>query len=109
MLPVTSARTRNNTGVLALGTLIASIVGTAGAAMILIRPLIRANGGRKHNAHVVVFFIILAANVGGALSPVGEPPRSSGSCTGAIFLDDAASVAANPDCCRPRPRIIFRG
>ena len=53
------ANPRNNTSALALGTLIASIVGTAGAAMILIRPLIRANRGRKHNAHVVVFFIIL--------------------------------------------------
>jgi Na+/H+ antiporter NhaD/arsenite permease-like protein len=76
----------NNTGVLALGTLIASIVGTAGAAMILIRPLIRANGGRKHNAHVVVFFIILAANVGGALSPVGDPPLFVGLLHGVPFF-----------------------
>ena len=76
----------NNTGVLALGTLIASIVGTAGAAMILIRPLIRANGGRKHNAHVVVFFIILAANVGGALSPVGDPPLFVGFLHGVPFF-----------------------
>jgi Na+/H+ antiporter NhaD/arsenite permease-like protein len=57
-----------NTAVLALGTLMASIVGTTGAAMILIRPLIRANAARIHNAHVVVFFIILVANVGGALT-----------------------------------------
>ncbi|MCQ4654536.1 sodium:proton antiporter, partial [Pseudomonas syringae] len=63
-----------NAGILALGTLMASIVGTTGAAMILIRPLIRANRPRRHNAHVVVFFIILVANVGGALSPLGDPP-----------------------------------
>ncbi|MEP7032162.1 MAG: sodium:proton antiporter, partial [Pseudolabrys sp.] len=63
-----------NAGILVLGTVIASIVGTTGAAMILVRPLIRANASRKHNAHVVVFFIILVANIGGALSPLGDPP-----------------------------------
>src|SRR5262245_1239087 len=63
-----------NTAILAFGTLIASIVGTTGAAMILIRPLLRANANRLHNAHVVVFFIVLVANVGGALSPLGDPP-----------------------------------
>jgi Na+/H+ antiporter NhaD/arsenite permease-like protein len=63
-----------NTAILAFGTLIASVVGTTGAAMVLIRPLIRANANRLHNAHVVVFFIILVTNVGGALSPLGAPP-----------------------------------
>ena len=53
---------------LALGAGMASIVGTTGAAMILIRPLIRANKARRHNIHVFIFFIILVANVGGALS-----------------------------------------
>jgi Na+/H+ antiporter NhaD/arsenite permease-like protein len=76
----------NNTGVLALGTLIASIVGTTGAAMILIRPLIRANEGRKHNAHVVVFFIILVANIGGALTPLGDPPLFIGFLRGIPFF-----------------------
>ena len=57
-----------NTAVLAGGTFLASIVGTTGAAMILIRPLLRANAQRSHNAHLVVFFIILVCNVGGALS-----------------------------------------
>ena len=55
-----------NTAILALGTVLASIVGTTGAAMILIRPLLRANSARLHNVHVVVFFIFLAANIGGA-------------------------------------------
>src|SRR6185312_6201941 len=63
-----------NTAILAFGTLIASVVGTTGAAMILVRPLIRANAARLHNVHVIVFFIFLVANIGGALSPLGDPP-----------------------------------
>src|SRR3954453_15292903 len=53
----------NNAAILALGTAIASIVGTTGAAMILVRPLLRANMSRRHNSHVVIFFIIMVANV----------------------------------------------
>ena len=75
-----------NTAILALGTLIASIVGTTGAAMILIRPLLRANADRLHNTHVVVFFIILVANVGGALSPLGDPPLFVGYLRGVEFF-----------------------
>lgn len=75
-----------NTGILALGTLMASVVGTTGAAMILIRPLIRANLARRHNAHVVIFFIILVANVGGALSPLGDPPLFVGFLHGVDFF-----------------------
>jgi Na+/H+ antiporter NhaD/arsenite permease-like protein len=75
-----------NTAILAFGTLIASIVGTTGAAMILIRPLLRANANRLHNAHVVVFFIILVANVGGALSPLGDPPLFVGYLRGVAFF-----------------------
>jgi Na+/H+ antiporter NhaD/arsenite permease-like protein len=75
-----------NTAILAFGTLIASIVGTTGAAMILIRPLLRANANRQHNAHVVVFFIILVANIGGALSPLGDPPLFVGYLRGVTFF-----------------------
>jgi Na+/H+ antiporter NhaD/arsenite permease-like protein len=75
-----------NGAVLALGTLIASFVGTTGAAMILIRPLIRANAGRIRNAHVMVFFIVLVANVGGALTPLGDPPLFIGFLQGVSFL-----------------------
>jgi Na+/H+ antiporter NhaD/arsenite permease-like protein len=75
-----------NTGILACGTLLASIIGTTGAAMILIRPLLRANANRLHNAHVVVFFIILVANVGGALSPLGDPPLFVGFLRGIDFF-----------------------
>src|SRR5262249_44013958 len=63
-----------NTLVLAIGTIVASVIGTTGASMILIRPLLRANADRRHRMHVVLFFIILVANVGGALTPLGDPP-----------------------------------
>src|SRR5580658_2438756 len=75
-----------NTAILAFGTLIASIVGTTGAAMILIRPLLRANAARLNNVHVVVFFIFLVGNIGGALSPLGDPPLFIGFLNGVDFL-----------------------
>jgi Na+/H+ antiporter NhaD/arsenite permease-like protein len=75
-----------NTAILAFGTVIASLVGTTGAAMILIRPLLRANAARLHNVHVVVFFIILAGNIGGALSPLGDPPLFVGFLRGVSFF-----------------------
>ena len=75
-----------NTGILVLGTAMASIVGTTGAAMILVRPLIRANAARKNNAHVVIFFIFLVANIGGALSPLGDPPLFVGFLRGVDFF-----------------------
>src|SRR5262249_13920674 len=75
-----------NVSILALGTAIASLVGTTGAAMILIRPLLRANGARLVNVHVVVFFIIVVANVGGALSPLGDPPLFVGFLRGVDFF-----------------------
>src|SRR3989442_3284088 len=75
-----------NAAMLAFGTAIASLVGTTGAAMILIRPLLRANATRLNNVHVVVFFIILVANVGGALSPLGDPPLFVGFMPGVDFF-----------------------
>src|ERR1700720_761326 len=77
---------------LAFGTLIASIVGTTGAAMILIRPLIRANAARLHNVHVVVFFIFLVGNIGGALSPLGDPPLFIGFLHGVDFFWTARNL-----------------
>ena len=74
-----------NAAILAFGTAIASFVGTTGAAMILIRPLIRANAARKSNTHVVIFFIILVANIGGALTPLGDPPLFVGFLRGVSF------------------------
>ncbi len=77
---------RLNTGLLALGTLLASIMGTTGAAMLLIRPLLRANDNRRHVVHVVVFFIFLVANAGGSLSPLGDPPLFLGFLNGVSFF-----------------------
>ncbi len=65
---------RVNTLFLLIGTLIASWTGTTGAAMLLIRPMLRSNARRKHKVHVVVFFIFLVANIGGSLTPLGDPP-----------------------------------
>ncbi|WP_437879470.1 sodium:proton antiporter [Pseudomonas sp. LRF_L74] len=77
---------RLNTGLLALGALLASVMGTTGAAMLLIRPLLRANDNRKHQVHVVVFFIFLVANIGGGLTPLGDPPLFLGFLKGVDFL-----------------------
>jgi Na+/H+ antiporter NhaD/arsenite permease-like protein len=76
----------SNAAVLLFGTAIASVVGTTGAAMILVRPLIQSNAGRKHKVHVVVFFIFLVANIGGALSPLGDPPLFVGFLRGVNFF-----------------------
>ena len=75
-----------NTGILAVGTLLASWMGTTGAAMLLIRPLLRANAHRKYRAHSVVFFIFLVANIGGSLTPLGDPPLFLGFLKGVSFF-----------------------
>ena len=75
-----------NTGFLAAGTALASVIGTTGAAMLLVRPLIRANDDRAHNTHFMVFFIFLVANIGGALTPVGDPPLFLGFLEGVDFF-----------------------
>ena len=63
-----------NLTLLATGTLLASFVGTTGAAMLMIRPVLRANAPRKRKTHVLIFFIFLVANIGGSLTPLGDPP-----------------------------------
>lgn len=75
-----------NTLILAIGTALASIIGTTGAAMVMIRPIIRANDNRKHNAHVIIFFIFLVANIGGSLTPLGDPPLFLGFLKGISFF-----------------------
>jgi Na+/H+ antiporter NhaD/arsenite permease-like protein len=75
-----------NAVMLTFGTLIASVIGTTGAAMILIRPLLRANAARLNNVHVVIFFIFLVGNIGGALSPLGDPPLFIGFLNGVDFF-----------------------
>lgn len=63
-----------NTIFLLIGTLIASWTGTTGAAMLLIRPVLRTNAHRRYKVHVIIFFIFLVANIGGSLTPLGDPP-----------------------------------
>ena len=75
-----------NTGLLAVGAVLASFMGTTGASMLLIRPLIRANDNRKHQVHVVVFFIFIVSNAGGALTPLGDPPLFLGFLKGVDFF-----------------------
>jgi Na+/H+ antiporter NhaD/arsenite permease-like protein len=75
-----------NTGILAIGTLLASFMGTTGAAMLMIRPMIRANDNRRHASHIVVFFIFLVANAGGSLTPLGDPPLFLGFLKGVDFF-----------------------
>lgn len=75
-----------NVALLALGAALASVMGTTGAAMLMVRPLIRANDNRQHVQHVMVFFIFLVANAGGALTPLGDPPLFLGYLQGVDFL-----------------------
>jgi Na+/H+ antiporter NhaD/arsenite permease-like protein len=74
-----------NTGFLALGSLLASFMGTTGAAMLLIRPLLVTNGQRTKKVHTVVFFTFLVANIGGCLTPLGDPPLFMGYLAGVPF------------------------
>src|SRR5690606_3824038 len=75
-----------NTAFLAAGTIMASFVGTTGASMLLIRPLLQTNKERKYVTHSVVFFIFLVSNIGGCLLPVGDPPLFLGYLRGVPFL-----------------------
>lgn len=75
-----------NTVMLAIGSLLASFIGTTGASMLLIRPLLRANAARKRKVHVVVFFIFLVSNIGGLLTPLGDPPLFLGFLRGVPFF-----------------------
>ena len=75
-----------NTAILAIGAVLASLMGTTGASMLLIRPLIRANDDRKHVAHVVIFFIFIVSNAGGSLTPLGDPPLFLGFLKGVEFF-----------------------
>ncbi len=79
------ATPRTNTLFLALGSLLASFVGTTGASMLLIRPLLRTNSERKHVTHTAIFFIFLVSNIGGCLTPLGDPPLFLGYLQGVPF------------------------
>ena len=75
-----------NTGILALGAVLASTMGTTGASMLLLRPFLRANDDRRHRVHGVVFFVFIVSNAGGALTPLGDPPLFLGFLKGVDFF-----------------------
>jgi Na+/H+ antiporter NhaD/arsenite permease-like protein len=75
-----------NAVLMGIGMLLASTVGTTGAAMVMVRPLLKANRHRHHRAHTVVFFIFLVANIGGGLTPLGDPPLFLGFLHGVPFF-----------------------
>src|SRR6266850_205234 len=74
-----------NTGLLGIGAVLANLVGTTGASVLLIRPLLRANKARKRVAHLVIFFIFIVGNCGGLLTPIGDPPLLLGVLKGVPF------------------------
>jgi Na+/H+ antiporter NhaD/arsenite permease-like protein len=76
----------SNTALLGVGALLASVIGTTGAAMVLIRPLLRANAWRREQMHAVIFFIFLVGNIGGSLTPIGDPPLFLGYLRGIGFF-----------------------
>ncbi|MCG8408123.1 MAG: sodium:proton antiporter [Phycisphaerales bacterium] len=75
-----------NVAFLAIGGLLASLIGTTGASMLLIRPLLKTNSERKHVVHTVIFFIFVVSNIGGTLLPIGDPPLFLGYLKGVPFL-----------------------
>ncbi|MDO9406515.1 MAG: sodium:proton antiporter [Polaromonas sp.] len=81
-----------NTAILAIGAVLASFMGTTGASMLLIRPLIRANDNRRRKVHVIVFFIFIVSNAGGALTPLGDPPLFLGFLKGVGFFWTAQNI-----------------
>jgi Na+/H+ antiporter NhaD/arsenite permease-like protein len=87
-----------NVGILASGAALASVMGTTGASMLLIRPLIRANDDRRRQAHVMVFFIFIVSNVGGSLTPLGDPPLFLGFLKGVDFFWTAGHLLTETLC-----------
>jgi Na+/H+ antiporter NhaD/arsenite permease-like protein len=75
-----------NTLLLLIGTALASWIGTTGASMVMIRPVLRANAWRRRKVHVIIFFIFLVSNVGGSLTPLGDPPLFLGFLHGVPFF-----------------------
>ncbi len=77
---------RVNVGLLAMGTLLASCIGTTGASMLMVRPVIKMNAWRKRKKHIMVFFIFMVSNMGGCLTPIGDPPLLMGFMRGVPFF-----------------------
>lgn len=79
------ATPRTNVAILAMGAVLANLIGTTGASMLLVRTLLRTNGQRKHVAHIPFFFILVVSNCGGLLTPMGDPPLFLGYLRGVPF------------------------
>jgi Na+/H+ antiporter NhaD/arsenite permease-like protein len=79
------ARPRTNCAFLLAGSVLASFIGTTGASMLLVRPLLRTNADRRYKVHTVIFFILLVSNIGGSLTPLGDPPLFLGFLRGVPF------------------------
>ena len=77
---------RVNVGLLALGTLLASCIGTTGASMLMVRPVIKMNSWRQRKGHIMIFFIFMISNMGGCLTPIGDPPLLMGFMRGVPFF-----------------------
>ena len=77
---------RVNMILLTIGTLLSSIIGTTGSSMLMVRPVIKMNSWRKHRTHIMVFFIFLVSNIGGCLTPIGDPPLLMGFSRGVPFF-----------------------
>ena len=77
---------RVNVIFLAIGTLLSSCIGTTGASMLMVRPMIKMNSWRQHKSHIMVFFIFLISNMGGCLTPIGDPPLLMGFMRGVPFF-----------------------
>lgn len=77
---------RVNVGLLALGTFLASCIGTTGASMLMVRPVLKMNVWRKRKAHIMIFFIFMVSNMGGILTPIGDPPLLMGFMRGVPFF-----------------------
>lgn len=77
---------RINVGLLLIGTMLSSWIGTTGASMLMVRPIIKMNAWRKRRSHIMVFFIFLISNIGGCLTPIGDPPLLMGFMRGIPFF-----------------------
>lgn len=77
---------RVNVGLLALGTLLSSCIGTTGASTLMVRPVIKMNSWRKRKGHIMIFFIFMVSNMGGCLTPIGDPPLLMGFMRGVPFF-----------------------
>jgi Na+/H+ antiporter NhaD/arsenite permease-like protein len=79
-------RPQTNVCFLALGAVLGNLIGTTGASMLLIRPVLRINSGRKHTKHLPIFFIFIVSNLGGLVTPLGDPPLFLGFLNGIDFF-----------------------